>query len=113
MLSVLIPTFNERRNISDCLRSVDWADEIVVVDSGSTDGTPELALRAGARVVDFKWNGNLPKKKNWALDNVSWSNQWVLILDADERLTPELAGEIKELLHNPRADGFFINRRFM
>jgi glycosyltransferase involved in cell wall biosynthesis len=113
MLSVLIPTFNERRNISDCLRSVRWADEIVVVDSGSIDGSRELALRGGARVVDFKWNTRFPKKKNWALEHLSWKNEWLLILDADERISPELAEEIKEVLKNPRADGYFINRRFI
>jgi glycosyltransferase involved in cell wall biosynthesis len=113
MLSVLVPTLNERSNIEDCLRSVAWADEVVVVDSGSSDGTRELVRRCSARLVDFSWNGHLPKKKNWALENVSWKNEWVLILDADERVTPDLAFEIKEVLKNPTADGYFINRRFM
>src|ERR1035441_5137493 len=63
MISVLVPTLNERRNIADCLASVRWSTEIVVVDSGSNDGTQELARAAGARVVDFKWNGQFPKKK--------------------------------------------------
>ena len=113
MLSVLVPTLNERSNIEDCLRSVVWADEVVVVDSGSSDGTQELARGCGARLVDFSWNGHLPKKKNWALENVSWKNEWVLILDADERVTPDLAFEIKDALKNPTADGYFVNRRFM
>jgi glycosyltransferase involved in cell wall biosynthesis len=113
MLSVLVPTFNERANILDCLQSVSWADELVVVDSGSADGTRELAHRCGARLVDFKWNGRFPKKKNWALENVTWSNEWLLILDADERITPELANEIREVLKDPHADGYFINRRFL
>ena len=90
MISVLIPTLNERRNLAECLDSVAWADEVVVVDSGSTDGTPEIARQAGARLVEFKWNGRFPKKKNWALENVNWISEWVLILDADERITPEL-----------------------
>jgi glycosyltransferase involved in cell wall biosynthesis len=113
MLSVLVPTLNERANLSDCLRSVCWADEIVVVDSGSADGTRELARHCSARLVDFNWNRTLPKKKNWALENVEWKNEWVLILDADERITPDLASEIKETLKSPTADGYFINRRFM
>jgi glycosyltransferase involved in cell wall biosynthesis len=113
MLSVLVPTLNERSNILECLHSVCWADELVVVDSGSTDGTRELALRCGARLVDFNWNRTLPKKKNWALEKVNWKNEWVLILDADERITPDLASEIREALKNPTADGYFINRRFM
>ncbi len=113
MISVLIPTRNERRNIVECLRSVSWCDEAVVVDSGSTDGTQDLARKAGARVVDFKWSGQLPKKKNWALENVPWKNDRVLILDADERILPELAEEMRGELKQPRADGFFINRRFI
>jgi len=113
VLSVLIPTRNERRNIVDCIRSVSWCDEVVVVDSGSGDGTQELAQAGGARVVDFKWDGRHPKKKNWALENVPWKNEWVLILDADERIRPELAAEIRSALRQPRVDGYFINRRFI
>ena len=113
MVSVLIPTLNERRNSGDCLASVRWAPEVVVVDSGSRDGTVELAHAQGARVVQFQWNGQFPKKKNWALEQVDWKNEWVLVLDADERITPELAAEIQAEMANPRADGYFINRRFM
>jgi glycosyltransferase involved in cell wall biosynthesis len=113
MLSILIPTLNERNNILDCLHSVQWADEIVVVDSGSSDGTCDLARSRGAKVVDFAWNGKLPKKKNWALENITWKNEWVLVLDADERITPELGREIREVVRSPIMDGFFINRRFM
>ena len=113
MLSILIPTLNERNNIVECLQSVGWADELVVVDSGSTDNTRELARGCGAKVIDFRWNRRAPKKKNWALGSVPWENEWVLILDADERVTAGLAWEIREALARPVADGFFINRRFM
>lgn len=113
MLSVLIPVRNEKGNIAECIDSVCWADEIVVVDSGSTDGTIELAKRKGASVVQFQWNGRFPKKKNWALANVPWKNEWVLILDADERIMPELAAEIQAELKQPRAGGYFLNRRFI
>jgi len=113
MVSVLIPTLNEAANIVDCVESVRWAEEVVVVDSGSTDGTRELALNAGAQVVDFRWNKRLPKKKNWSLEQIRWRNEWVLILDADERITSQLAREIAEELSAPRADGYLINRRFM
>jgi glycosyltransferase involved in cell wall biosynthesis len=112
-ISVLVPTLNERRNIADCLSSVSWSDDVVVVDSGSREGTLEAARAIGARIVDFKWNGQFPKKKNWALENVPWKNEWLLILDADERVTPELAEELQATVRQPAADGYFINRRFM
>lgn len=113
MISILIPVRNEAANIVACIESVRWADEIVVVDSGSTDGTVELARSKGATVVQFAWNGKFPKKKNWALENIPWKNDWVLILDADERIMPELAAEIHAELEQPRADGYFLNRRFI
>jgi Glycosyltransferases involved in cell wall biogenesis len=111
-ISVLIPAKNERANIEACIASAAFADEVVVVDSGSTDGTRELAQSLGARVVDFQWDGRFPKKKNWALANVPWRNEWVFILDADERITPELAGEIRRIVSAPTADGYYVNRRF-
>ena len=111
-LSVLVPTRNEAANIEECLRSVAFADEVVVVDSRSTDGTAELAAREGARVVDFQWNGRYPRKKNWALENVPFRHEWLLIVDADERVTAALAEEIAARLREPGPDGFFVNRRF-
>jgi glycosyltransferase involved in cell wall biosynthesis len=113
MVSVLIPSFNEARNILGCLQSVSWADEIVVVDSCSTDGTAPLASGFGARVVNFEWNGRLPKKKNWALENIVWRNEWVLVVDADERITPLLAKEIESVLSCSSVNGYYLNRRFM
>ena len=112
-VSVLVPTLNEQRNIADCLGSVSWSDDIVVVDSGSRDGTVEKASALGARLVDFRWNGKYPKKKNWSMENIPWKHEWVLILDADERVTPELADEIQTTVRQPAAYGYFINRRFM
>ena len=111
-LSVLVPVKNEAANLRDCLASVSFAREIVVVDSGSTDATQAIANAAGARVVQFVWNGKLPRKKNWALENVSWQHEWVLIIDADERITPELKAEICEAICRSDVDGFYLNRRF-
>jgi glycosyltransferase involved in cell wall biosynthesis len=111
-ISILIPAKNERENLRACLESCQFADEVVVVDSGSTDGTPTIAAEFGARVVDFKWNGQLPKKKNWALANVAWRNEWVFILDADERITPALADELRRIVAAPDCDGYYVNRRF-
>jgi glycosyltransferase involved in cell wall biosynthesis len=111
-LSVLVPVRNEAANLRDCLASVSFAQEIVVVDSGSTDITQAIAQSAGARVVQFDWNGQLPRKKNWALENVPWAHEWVLIIDADERITPELEREIRGVIGRTDVDGFYLNRRF-
>lgn len=116
-VSVLVPVLNEEANIEACLASLTFADEVVVVDSNSQDRTVELAEKLGARVVQFAWDGQFPKKKNWALENVQWANDWVLIVDADERVLPELADEITAMLAADRAapvaDGYYLNRRFM
>ena len=113
-ISILIPAKNEAANIRDCIESARFADEIVVVDSGSVDGTQEIARSLGAQVVNFTWNRQLPKKKNWALAHVTWKHEWVFILDADERITPELAGELQAIaaLPAPPCDGYYVNRRF-
>lgn len=113
-ISVLIPAKNEASNLRACIESARFADEIVVVDSGSTDGTPDIARSLGASVVDFKWDGRFPKKKNWALAHVPWKHAWVFILDADERITPELAAELRSIatLPSPPCDGYYVNRRF-
>ena len=111
-LSILIPSRNERANIRACIESARFAGEVVVVDSGSTDGTREIAAELGATVVDFAWNGSYPKKKNWALANVPWRHEWVFILDADERITPELAAELARTVSAPGAEGYYVNRRF-
>ena len=113
-VSILIPTKNERSNIRACLETCRFAGEVVLVDSGSSDGTREIALEFGASVIDFKWDGRFPKKKNWALANVPWRYEWIFILDADERITPALAAELCALLSGPSPEdaGFYVNRRF-
>src|SRR5262245_20603439 len=100
-VSVLVPVKNEARHIRDCLASVAWASEVVVVDSGSGDGTAQMAEAAGARVIQFEYVPGGPRKKNWALRNVTFANEWILILDADERITPALAAEIRAAVSNP------------
>ncbi len=96
-LSVLIPTRNEERNLAACLKSVDWADEIIVFDSHSTDGTLDLARAAGATIVQRDFD-NFAAHKNWALDTIDFRHGWVLLLDADERITEPLAAEIKDVI---------------
>ncbi len=112
-LTVLVPTLNEERNLAQCLRHLQWADQVLVIDSGSTDRTAAIAAEQGAEVVSFAWNGQWPKKKNWALQNAPIRHQWVLIVDADEWITPELAAEIADAIRSGEYVGYYINRRFM
>ncbi len=112
-LSVIILTLNEELNLEKCLRSVSgWVSEIIVVDSYSTDKTLEIAKRYNARVVQhpFKYQAD---QFNWALDNVPIKTEWILRLDADEYLLPELREEIAEMLPKTPQDvnGYYMKRR--
>lgn len=115
-ISAIVLTRNEERNIKDCLASLSWADEMLVVDSGSTDGTRVLAEKQGARVVTHPFT-NFSAQRNFAMSQVT--GEWVLFIDADERVTPELAGEMTEVLKGsaplgvyaiPRHNYFFCKR---
>ena len=107
-LSVVLITLNEAANIDDALSSVAWADEIVVVDSGSTDGTVERARRHTDRVSHRGWTGYGAQKDH--ATSIA-SHDWVLSLDADERVSPALANEIRALLaHDPSRRGYRIPR---
>ncbi len=109
LVSVIITTFNEEVNIGECIASVLWADEVLVVDSFSTDRTVEVTSRFPVEVRQRKYFGSAAQK-NWSLDEVR--HDWVLILDADERVTEPLAREILELLiAGPKANGYYLRRR--
>src|SRR5262245_25139794 len=113
-ISVLIPVKNEERNIAPCLESVAWAGEVWVVDSHSADATIAIAATMGAQVAQFEYAGGFPKKKNWALENLRFQYEWILLLDADERVTPELEREIREVFsREEKADGYYINRKLI
>jgi glycosyltransferase involved in cell wall biosynthesis len=103
---------NEAENLRRCLPALSWADEIFVVDSQSRDETAHAAEEYGARVVQFQFNGTYPKKKNWALDNLPFRNEWVLIVDADEVVIPELAEEIARRTATDDADGYYLNMKY-
>lgn len=105
LFSVIIITKNEAHNIEDCLKSVDWADEIVVVDSGSTDGTTDIARKYTDKVVVTGWPG-YGEQKQRALDMAT--GEWVLSLDADERVTPTLKKEILSAIPHTAYDAFEI-----
>src|SRR5437667_10897322 len=92
-LGVLILTRNEEKNIGDCLRSVAWAPEIFVVDSESTDRTTEIATSLGAKVFAHPFE-SYAAQRNWALKNLPFSHEWVLMLDADEGVPSARAVEI-------------------
>ncbi|OUL29794.1 glycosyltransferase [Nostoc sp. RF31YmG] len=110
-VSVLIPAKNEEANLPACLTSLEMADEVFVVDSQSTDHSVAIAENFGANIVQFKFNGSWPKKKNWSLDNLPFRNEWVLIVDCDERITPELWAEIAQVIENDEYSGYYLNRR--
>ena len=107
-LTVLITCLNEERNLRPCIESVrPVADEILVADSGSTDATMDIARELGCRIIEreYKFAGDF---KNWAIPQAN--HQWVLIIDADERLTNELVAEIQLVLDDPQQDGYWIYR---
>ena len=113
-VSIIVPVRQEAANLPRCLACVKWADEIFVVDSQSTDATAEIAAAHGAKLVQFRFNGTWPKKKNWALENLPFRNEWVFILDADEVLPPEAEREFAEAITDAgEMAGYWINRRFM
>lgn len=107
-LSVVILTKNEEKNIADCIASVSWADELLVLDSFSDDGTVEIARSHGARVEERRFD-NFPSLRNAALDLIS--NDWVLFVDADERVTPELASEARQAIENDSPVGYWVPRK--
>ncbi|MDM7924215.1 MAG: glycosyltransferase family 2 protein [Pyrinomonadaceae bacterium] len=107
-ITATIITFNEEAKIADCIKSVDWADEVVVVDSESTDRTRDIAASLGARVIVNPWPG-FAAQKQLAVDSAA--NDWILSLDADERISKELRDEINSLGRRPdTADGYRIPR---
>lgn len=108
-ISVITITYNEERNITDCLESVKWADEVIIVDAHSSDHTREIAQRYTNKIYQTKWVG-YSEAKSFALNYVI--NDWVLWIDADERVTPELAREIQTLLKFPNTfAGYEVGRK--
>jgi glycosyltransferase involved in cell wall biosynthesis len=110
-LTIVIPVKNEELNLPQCLRAIgkDLATNVVVLDSGSTDRTQEIAEGFGAEVIDFVWNGKFPKKRNWYLRNHELNTKWVLFLDADEYLTPEFKTDLRNTLSGADKNGYWLN----
>jgi glycosyltransferase involved in cell wall biosynthesis len=107
-VSVIVPVRNEAHNLSRCLESLRGVGEVYVVDSASSDGTAEIARSFGAKVVQFHYAGGWPKKRQWAMDTLPLAYDWVFLVDADEALTPELAGEMQQAIQDARIDGYYI-----
>lgn len=110
-LTIALPVRNEERNLPGCLAAIGngLASRIVVIDSGSTDRTQQIATEFGADVVAFEWNGKFPKKRNWYLRNHPVTTKWILFLDADEYLTEEFKKELRQALERDDKVGYWLS----
>ena len=107
-ITVVLPVKNEAGNLPRCLERLTRFAKIYVVDSGSDDDTEEIATSFGAEVVQFRWNGRFPKKRNWFLENHELPTEWVLFLDADEFVTPEFCDEVDRCVRNDSHVGYWL-----
>lgn len=114
-LTVIVPVKNEEKNLPKCLERLTDFDQVMVIDSGSMDGTPDIVKKFGFEYHLFTWDGRFPKKRNWALRNLSINNEWVLFLDADEYITPEFKAELKSKIQDINFNGYWVifNNYFM
>jgi glycosyltransferase involved in cell wall biosynthesis len=110
-ISVIIAVRNEAKNLPRCLQALADVAEVYVIDSQSTDETVEIARTHGAGVVQFHYQGGWPKKRQWAMNTLPIACNWILLLDADEVLTPELVDEIRTAIQDPAIDGYSIQLR--
>jgi len=111
-LTIVIPTKNESKNLVGCIESIgtDFAKKVLLVDSQSEDETKLIAAKLGIEVIDFVWNGQFPKKRNWYLRNHTPDTQWVLFLDADEYLTNDFKLEVEtKLTRDTDKVGYWLN----
>jgi len=107
-VSVIIAVRDEAKNLPRCLQALRDVGEVYVIDSQSTDETVEIARSHGAQVVQFHYQGGWPKKRQWAMNTLPIAHDWILLLDADEVLTPELSEEIRAAIQNPAIAGYSI-----
>lgn len=115
-VSVLIVTKNEERRLRACLSALYAFDEVIVIDSSSTDRTVDIAREYGVQSVEFSWNGAYPKKRGWVLEHVQTRHDWILFLDADELMTPAVQAEIEAIFANGAPEniaGYFVPARYI
>ena len=108
-VTIVVPIKNEERNLVDCLERLRRFAKVVVIDSGSTDASKGITLRASADWVEFSWNGRFPKKRNWYLRNNQIETPWVFFLDADEYVDDAFCDELERVLPTTTHSGFWIN----
>jgi len=107
-VTVLVPIKNEEINLRKSLPLLSDFDQLIILDSQSTDESLKIAESFGAEIHQFYWNGKFPKKRNWALRNLEIKNDWVLFLDADEYVTKEFIEELKVAINRPDVNGYWI-----
>jgi glycosyltransferase involved in cell wall biosynthesis len=108
-VSVVVPVKNEERNLGRCLAALTRFSEVIVVDSGSTDATPQIARNHGATLLQFVWDGAFPKKRNWVLLNHRFATDWVLFLDADEIVSEAFCEEVEQAIRSSQHNGYWLN----
>jgi len=108
LLTVIIPVYNEEKNLPLCLDCLKELKHIVVVDSGSTDRTQQIAEERGCQFLTFNWNGHHPKKRTWAMHTCGVQTPWVMFLDADERMTDAFRKELADVLPTTKHDKFWF-----
>jgi len=107
-ITVVIPVKNEEKNIADCLETLRSFEDVIVVDSGSTDKTVKIVTENKIKLIEFIWDGKFPKKRNWVLKNYNFITDWVLFLDADELLTEEFIEEVENKIEDTDVDGYWL-----
>ncbi len=106
-ISGIVPTYNEENKIEDCLKSLDWVDELIVVDSFSTDNTLAIVKKYADKVIQHKYNYSA-SQKNWIIPQTKY--EWIILVDADERVPEELKEEILKVLEQPSKKAYWIYR---
>lgn len=111
-ITAVVAARNEAARIATCLSTLTWCDRVLVIDSQSTDGTPDIARSCGAEVIQFTYLGGYPKKRQWVLDSQTISSSWVLLVDADELVQAPLADEIRQVLSVTKCDAYLCRKQF-